>query len=143
MNDQITELQDNEIFVYGSNLLGVNGAGAARFAQDNFGARHGVAFGLSGQCFAIPTKDDRIQTLSLDQIDRYVTAFLAFAEQFEFQYVFLVTEIGCGLAGYHPKDIAPMFTGATKNVVLPPRFVEIICDPNRKWKPNEQYEFKQ
>jgi hypothetical protein len=137
MSDQITELKRNEIFVYGSNLLGINGAGAAKFAQNNFGARHGIAFGLSGQSFAIPTKDYQIKTLPLDQIDRYVTAFVAFAEEFRDQYVFLVTEIGCGLAGYTPSDIAPFFTGAPKNVVLPPRFVEIINDPHRKWGIND------
>lgn len=128
MSNQITKLKDNEIFVYGSNLLGVNGAGAARFAEDYFGARHGVAFGMSGQCFAIPTKDHRIETLPLDQIDRYVSAFITFAEEFWDQYVFLVTEIGCGLAGYTPENIAPLFIGSPKNVVLPPRFVEIISD---------------
>jgi hypothetical protein len=126
MSDQITELKQNEIFVYGSNLLGINGAGAAKFAQDNFGARYGIAFGLSGQSFAIPTKDHKIETLPLKEIERYVTAFISFAEMFWDRHLFLVTEIGCGLAGYTPEDIAPLFFCAPKNVVLPPRFLKII-----------------
>ena len=123
----ITELKPWQVFVYGSNEAGINGAGAARQAQQKFGARHGVRFGHSGQSFAIPTKDMRIQTLPLDDINRYVEAFLWYCAMFP-DTEFLVTAIGCGLAGYTPKDIAPMFLDSSPNVKLPPEFIAELKD---------------
>ena len=120
----ITHLEPGQIFVFGSNQAGIHGAGAARYALDNFGAQYGVGYGHTGYCFAIPTKDRNINTLPLDEIRHYVKCFLSEARQHpEFQY--LVTAIGCGLAGYKPSDIAPLFRGHSKNVVLPEEFKKI------------------
>jgi len=121
--DRITDLGPNEIFVFGSNEAGIHGAGAAKLARERFGAVLGEAFGLYGQSFAIPTKDENIKTLPLHNISQYVQAFLIVANKRK-NLNFFVTEIGCGLAGYSIKDIAPMFKQAPDNVILPKRFVD-------------------
>ena len=120
--DYIRELKDNEIFVFGSNYSGRHGKGAALLALKKFGAIWGQGYGLMGKSFGICTKDSRLKTLSLDKIEQQVIKFKKFAESNP-QYVFLVTKIGCGLAGYKPKDIRPMFQGCPENVVLPKCFV--------------------
>lgn len=107
-----------DIFVFGSNLSGIHGAGAAKFALDNHGAIRGVGVGIQGNAYGIPTKDRHIQTLPLYIIKVYVTQFIGFALQNQ-EMKFNVTRIGCGLAGYTDKDIAPMFRGAPENCVLP------------------------
>ena len=119
--DFIKELAPNEVFVFGSNRKGVHGAGAALLAYEKFNAKWGVDFGATGQCFAIPTKGLKIETLPLKDIKLYVELFLCFAKT-KRNFIFLVTQIGCGLAGYKPKDIAPMFKGAPSNVILPKVF---------------------
>ena len=119
--ENITELAPNQIFVFGSNESGVHGAGAALLARQKFGAVSGVGFGKQGQSFAIPTKDWRIKTLSIDSISHYVSRFMAFASNAN-GYEFLVTKIGCGLAGYEIKDIAPLFFFHPNNVILPEEF---------------------
>lgn len=108
----------NAVFVFGSNLAGVHGAGAARVAAERYGAARGVGVGLRGHSYAIPTKDHRIQTLPLDQIARHVADFLAVAAANP-ERPFVVTRIGCGLAGYDDHEIAPMFAGAPVNCLLP------------------------
>jgi hypothetical protein len=122
----ITELKDNEIFVFGSNQAGIHGAGAAKQAL-YWGAKWGKAEGLSGNTYAIPTKDSNIRTLSIDCINPAVDKFIEFAIQHQ-ELIFLVTEIGCGLAGYHPEDIAPLFKKAEqiKNIQLPNEFKKFI-----------------
>lgn len=124
--EHITKLQPNEIFVFGSNYAGRHGRGAAVMAV-KFGARYGLGEGLSGQSYGIPTKNERIQTLSLPRIHGHVQNFLQFAKSHP-ELVFLVTPIGCGLAGYHPRDIAPMFYPALEmeNVFLPKVFHEVF-----------------
>ena len=121
----ITELQPREVFVFGSNLAGVHGAGAARQALKQFGARWGVGEGPTGRCYALPTKNADIQTRTLAEIQGSVTTFLRYARDHSNER-FLVTAIGCGLAGYGPRDIAPMFAGATGNVVLPEVFLRAM-----------------
>lgn len=123
--DKIFDLESNEIFVFGSNESGIHGAGAAKLAFDKFGAVWGVGYGHEGKSFAIPTKDFEIQTLSIDKIKKYVDDFIKYAEENE-EFNFLVTEIGCGLAGWNPKDIAPLFKNYPLNVILPKRFVDIL-----------------
>lgn len=106
------------IFVFGSNLAGRHGAGAALYAAKNHGAEYGVGVGRTGNAYGIPTKDRNILTLPLDTIRGYVTEFLEYAinhPELEFQ----VTKIGCGLAGYTEADISPMFIGAPSNCHLP------------------------
>lgn len=122
----ITELKPNEIFVFGSNLAGRHGAGAALFAVKNFGAIPGKGEGLQGQCYAIPTKNKQMKTLPLYIIFAYVHAFRNCALSLS-EKRFLVTPIGCGLAGYLPKDIAPMFRNMPNNVILPEEFLKILA----------------
>jgi len=123
--DYITELKEDEVFVFGSNTAGIHGAGAARLANKIFGAEWGVGVGITGRCYALPTKDDDIWTLPLNRIQEYVTDFLEFAKENP-NKIFLTTAIGCGLAGWSPDDIAPMFKNHPKNVILPKEFHDII-----------------
>lgn len=114
---------DDRIFVFGSNLAGRHGAGAARFALDNHGAIYGQAEGLQGQSYGIPTKNAQItQALSLEEIAASVKRFKAFATQHP-ELRFQVTRIGCGLAGFSEKQIAPMFYGSPSNAELPEGFI--------------------
>lgn len=111
---EIKSLYPDEIFVFGSNLAGVHGSGAARKARVDFGAVYGKGVGFTGQCYALPTKDENIETMPLDEIKVYVDAFLKEAA-IHTDKIFLVTKVGCGLAGYTNDDIAPMFKGAPTN----------------------------
>ena len=106
------------IFVFGSNLAGRHGAGAALFARNNYGALYGQGVGRQGNSYAIPTKDYRINTLPLETIQGYVNEFLLYARNHP-ELDFRVTRIGCGLAGYNDAQIAPMFTNAPSNCSLP------------------------
>jgi hypothetical protein len=121
--ENIKNLSPNEIFVFGSNESGIHGAGAAKLAFDKFGAVWGVGIGHEGKTYAIPTKDRNIKTMHLDVIYGYVKEFIKYAEN-NSDFIFLVTQIGCGLAGYHPKDIAPMFRYVPDNVILPQAFYD-------------------
>jgi hypothetical protein len=114
-----------DIFVFGSNLAGVHGAGAAKAAVDQYGAIWGQGYGLQGNSFAIPTKDENIETLPLDEVRKYVNKFLEFAEQNE-DMTFLVTQIGCGLAGFTVEQIAPFFRTTPLNIKLPRAFMDFI-----------------
>lgn len=109
------------IFVFGSNLAGRHGAGAAKFAVKNYGAVYGQGWGLQGNSFAIPTKDENIKTLPLSFIRTYVEKFKGFARQHP-ELTFQLTPIGCGLAGYTYEDIGPMFKNSPSNVVIPKEF---------------------
>ena len=122
----VSSLENNEIFVFGSNESGRHGKGAAKNAR-SWGAKIGVGEGLSGQTYAIPTKDKNVKTLSLHKIEKYVQNFTEFAQQHT-EFLFLVTEIGCGLAGYKADAIAPMFVRASElqNVILPQSFWNYI-----------------
>lgn len=109
------------IFVFGSNLRGRHGAGSAEEAVKRFGAEEGVGVGRTGNAYAIPTKDARLRTLPLSRIRPYVKEFLDYAATHS-DLNFVVVEIGCGLAGYQPHQIAPFFIGAPSNVILPASF---------------------
>ena len=113
--DFITRLEPNEIFVFGSNLAGFHGGGAARIAYEQFGAEWGVGVGRTGQCYAIPTMQGGVET-----IRPYVDEFIRYAEQHP-ELTFLVTRIGCGIAGFTDEQIAPLFAAARdlQNVALP------------------------
>ena len=106
------------IFVFGSNLAGRHGAGAAKAAKELWGAVYGVGIGRQGRAYAIPTKDHSIKSLPLNQISYHVADFLIHAAAHP-EDEFVVTRIGCGLAGYHDEDIAPMFSNAPVNCTLP------------------------
>jgi len=111
------------VFVFGSNLAGRHGKGAALHARQHHGAVYGVGIGPTGNAYAIPTKDARLQTLPLSIIERHVKDFIAYAAAHPNKR-FQVTAIGCGLAGYKPAQIAPMFINATANCELPQEFKE-------------------
>lgn len=119
--ENITRLAKDEIFVFGSNLAGHHGKGAALVAAKKFGARYGVGRGPTGQCYAIATKNRRLDVLQLSNIRDQVVDFLYYAKSNP-RLRFLVTPIGCGLAGYQPSQIAPMFRDAPSNVILPASF---------------------
>lgn len=120
--NHITSLRPNEIFVFGSNLQGYHGGGAARLAMDKWGAVWGQGVGLQGQTYAIPTMQG-----GTDTIRPYVEQFIKFAQN-DPERTYLVTEIGCGIAGFRPEEIAPLFRNAVNvpNVWLPQRFWEVL-----------------
>ena len=111
----ITELQPGEIFVFGSNLQGMHAGGAARIAYNNFGAIWGQGVGLQGQSYGIPTMQGGVET-----VRPYVNEFIQFAKDHP-ELTFLVTRIGCGIAGFTDAEMAPLFEKAhnMENVVLP------------------------
>lgn len=117
-----------EIFVFGSNLLGIYGKGAALHALKHHGTVKGRGRGLQGNSYAIPTKLNPGTSLSIFEINSYVAEFLKDAHYNSEDHIFMVTPIGCGLAGYSPEDIAPMFHLATHlpNVRLPREFVPYL-----------------
>jgi hypothetical protein len=131
--NDIRTLEPYQIFVFGSNLLGQHGAGAARLAVDNGWAEWGKGYGLHMKkynivgSFAIPTKGVQIETLSLKHIKYYVEDFCRIVPTKPYLQ-FLITEIGCGLAGYKPVEIAPMFQSIAEleNVFLPERFIDVL-----------------
>jgi hypothetical protein len=116
----IDSLDKNEIFVFGSNLHGMHGGGAAHVAHKRFGAVWGQGTGLQGQSYAIPTMHGGIDTIM-----PYVNDFIAFAKEHP-ELKFLVTEIGCGIAGFSTSEMAPLFKEALEieNIYLPERFME-------------------
>lgn len=119
---RIETLKDNEIFVFGSNLAGMHGGGTAALAYRCWGAVWGQGVGMQGQCYAIPTMHGGV-----DKIKPYVDEFIEYARNHS-EYDFLVTEIGCGIAGFVPADIAPLFVEAldVKNIYLPQRFLDVL-----------------
>lgn len=119
MAEQFHYNPPGSIFVFGSNLSGIHGAGAALVAFEEYGAEYGKGVGRQGQSYAIPTKSHGItRTLTIDEIRPYVADFLAHARG-EPQTKFYVTKIGCGLAGHREENIKPLFKGAPENCLLP------------------------
>lgn len=119
----IKHLEENEIFVFGSNLEGKHGGGAAKLAMD-WGAVWGKGVGLYGQTYAIPTMQGGVET-----IKPYTDEFINFAKKHP-ELKFLVTEIGCGIAGFTVREIAPLFKDAIdqENIFLPERFYNELTD---------------
>ena len=120
--ERISELKPNEIFVFGSNLAGSHGGGAARLAYDRFGAIWGQGVGLQGQSYGIPTMHGGVEV-----IKPYVDEFVEFAKNHP-EFKFLVTKIGCGIAGFAIEEMAPLFQQAidVENIILPKDFVDVI-----------------
>lgn len=114
-----------KVFVFGSNLAGRHGKGAALAARREHGAIHGQGEGPQGHAYAIPTKDAQLRTLPLEVIAAHVDIFKGYAAMHS-QQVFEVTPIGSGLAGYRPSQIAPMFRDAPVNCELPPEFLAVL-----------------
>ncbi len=123
-SDCIDTLEKDEIFVFGSNLAGHHMGGAARVANMKFGAEWGVGIGLTGQSYAIPTMQGGVET-----IRPYVDEFVEFANQHQ-NMKFLVTRIGCGIAGFKDEKIAPLFRKAlpVSNIYLPQKFYDILLE---------------
>lgn len=119
----INELKDNEVFVFGSNLRGMHGGGAARVARLKFGAVMGQGVGLQGRSYAIPTMQGGVET-----IRPYTDEFIKFAKARPDLH-FLVTRIGCGIAGFCDEEIAPLFREALglANVSLPKEFIDVLA----------------
>ena len=113
--ERITELGENEVFVFGSNLAGAHGGGAALLAYRKFGAIWGLGVGLQGQSYGIPTMHGGV-----DAIKPYVDEFIEFAKTRP-ELTFLVTRVGCGIAGFTNEEISPLFAKAheVENIVLP------------------------
>ena len=135
--NDVTQLQPNEVFVFGSNLAGIHGAGAARFANSRGWAREGQGIGMCesvyGRSYAIATKDFDIKTCELNIIQIQVSMFLQ-VTLLRPELEFLVTPIGCGLAGFKPEQIMKLFTNGVHsdsfqkvfpNVHLPQCFWDI------------------
>ena len=127
--ERISELKANEIFVFGSNLAGSHGGGAALWAYERFGAVWGQGVGLQGKCYGIPTMQGGVET-----IKPYVDEFISFAKAHP-EYKFLVTKIGCGIAGFMVDEIAPLFYHAidSKNILLPKEFDDIVQDIHNRF----------
>ena len=120
--EMITRLENDEIFVFGSNLRGCHAGGAARVAYNCFGAVWGEGVGLQGKTYAIPTMHGGVP-----EIKPYVDEFIDFAREHHDRF-FFVTRIGCGIAGFTDEEIAPLFAGALHldNVCLPETFADIL-----------------
>lgn len=116
-SDRIATLNEGEIFVFGSNIQGMHGGGAAWYASKNFGAEWGVGEGLTGRTYALPTMEGQAS------LKHAVERFTACAKNHP-ELTFLVTAVGCGIAGYRPEEVAPLFKEAAKleNVYLPQLF---------------------
>lgn len=129
-SENIKYLNPDEVFVFGSNLDGRHGKGAAKQALC-YGAKYGQGVGIQGNSYAIPTKDKNLNVLFLKDISKYVDEFITFAKQHS-QIQFLVTKIGCGLAGYNESNIAPMFKNCkfVTNIHLPYTFVQYLKEHN-------------
>ncbi len=120
-SDSITQLAEGEIFVFGSNIQGMHGGGAAWYANKNFGAEWGVGEGLTGRTYALPTMEGKAS------LAHAVKHFTACAKKHP-KLTFLVTAVGCGIAGYSPLEVAPLFAEAAtlENVYLPQVFVDVL-----------------
>lgn len=126
--ENITSLDRDDIFVFGSNLAGNHSSGAARVARERFGAIMGQGVGIQGQSYAIPTMQGGVET-----IKPYVDDFIELAREWD-QNTFYVTRIGCGIAGFKDEEIAPLFADALElyNVRLPESFVKVIKAMKKK-----------
>lgn len=151
--ENITELEPNEVFVFGSNMKGHHGGGAAKVAHEKFGAVWGVGYGHTGQCFAIPTlkvgaSSGSLEKLELWEIEEMVKAFFLYAK-YNPDLTFYFTKIGLGIAGYELKDIARLVTTEynwvtdeyipyiiPSNVILPKEFVDFAEDFAKEYTNN-------
>ena len=115
------EWQPGQIFVFGSNLLGIHGAGAARFALEKCGATWGQERGISGESYALPTCSEPGVGLTLEEVVRHVRMFM-FVAMMSPDRTFFLTRVGCGFAGFTDAEIAPLFRPRLSNVIYPPEW---------------------
>jgi len=116
--DPLLELADNEIFVFGSNLGGRHGAGAAKYAFEHFGAQYGRGHGLVGHSYAFPTLDQNLKQISSKLLSRFALTFYHTAADLP-SLTFMLTKVGCGLAGYSEAEMKWYFRFAPENVIRP------------------------
>lgn len=128
----------NKIFVFGSNLAGIHGAGAARVALEKYGAVMGRGIGLHGKSYGIPTKNTYLSTLPLSVVKSHIYRFLNFATTHS-ELEFIVTQIGCGLAGFTADEIAPLFRGAPSNCLFDSAWKKFLEVENKKYKYKYKY----
>ena len=131
--ENISHLEPDDIFVFGSNLQGMHCGGAARVALQKFGAVMGQGVGIQGQSYALPTMQGGVET-----IKPYVDELIDLAREWD-QNTFYVTRIGCGIAGFTDEEIAPLFDKAYDlyNVRLPKSFADIIRRNRENKKPKD------
>ena len=115
---KLISAKNDIVFVFGSNLAGIHGAGAAKEAFDHWDAEWGIGVGLTGHAYAIPTKNKHINSLSLKLITPHIKDFVIYS-RINDDKLFWLTRIGCGLAGYEDYTIAPLFRGIANNVNIP------------------------
>lgn len=120
------------IFVFGSNLSGIHGAGAARFAAVHRGAEYGVGEGPTGACYALPTKGYNITHITLDEVNALVQNFIAYAREHSHQD-FQVTQVGCGLGGFTKEEIAPLFEFAPSNCYFDTAWKRLMPEGTMFW----------
>lgn len=119
MKKHIHTKNDDRIFVFGSNLKGIHGAGAAKYARHDLGAQLGVGEGLTGMCYALPTCSEPGVPLTLNEVKKHVDKFISVASEHS-DKTFFVSAVGCGIAGFYESEIAPLFKDAPSNCDLPP-----------------------
>lgn len=119
--EYITELAPGEVFVFGSNLAGNHAGGAARIAHDKFGACVGVGLGFFGHSYAFPTLDEHFERLNIKELETYRDIFYMDAIHHP-ELTFLLTKVGCGIAGYSTEEMARLFQVKLSNVVYPIEF---------------------
>lgn len=123
---------ENMIFVFGSNLSGIHGAGAARYALEKRGAQWGVGEGITGSCYALPTKGFGITFMDLNTIRLHVSIFIHFAVNNP-KLKFQVTQVGCGLGDWKASDIAPLFSGASSNLYFDTAWRDYLSQDAAFW----------
>lgn len=126
------KMKTNNIFVFGSNLSGIHGAGSARIAYQQFNAKWGKGEGLEGQSYALPTKGERLEFMHLDEVKEHVNTFIEFAKDQPHLH-FKVTCVGCGLAGFTDAEIAPLFIGSPDNCYFDTKWESYLGDGYNFW----------
>lgn len=116
--ESIGNLLPHEIFVFGSNLLGQHGGGAAKIAHEKFGARWGVGMGLTGQCYAFPTLNEKYEKMEVSELKAFVASLKLTAELIPSK-LFLLTKVGCGIAGFEESEMKVLFEDMPPNVIKP------------------------
>lgn len=120
------------VFVFGSNLSGIHGAGAALYAYRHRRARLGVGRGMTGQAYALPTKGVKISFMPISEVAKHIKEFMEFAMEHP-QLEFQVTQVGCGLAGFKPMHIAPLFRASPSNCYFDLEWQPILGDAYNYW----------
>lgn len=139
--ENIQDLRPDEVFVFGSNEAGAHAGGAARVAWEKFGAIWGQGRGLQGQSYALPTLDENLQCLTIGQVRSNIREFLRTVDQYRGQKVFLLTKVGCGIAGFRISQIASAFWDESRTYYGDDWFPYVGCLPENLVIPEEFYDY--